>query len=88
MLPFLAKKNDKANQTGLVIKTRSPDDKPDQDDPQAAIKACARDLINAIHAKDEQGVADALYDALDIMESQPSENNEESNSPHTYEDQA
>ncbi len=84
MLPFLAKKNEKAAQSGVIVKTREPDEKPeqDQDDPSAAIKACAKALIDAIHSRNEQGVADAIADAFEILESQPHE--EESIEPHSY----
>lgn len=89
MLPFL-KRREQAT-PGLIVTTRTPDEKPEenQDDPTAAMKACAQDLINAIKADDVQGVADALYDAFDIRESMPEESGseKESTSPHTYESQ-
>lgn len=87
MLPFLAKKKSGAAQTGIAIKTRTPDEQPeqqDQDDPSAAIKACSKALIAAIHSHNEQGVADALSDAFEILESMP---HEESVEPHSFEAQ-
>lgn len=86
MLPFLAKKNQAGN-ANLIVKTREPDEKlqEDQDDPSAAIRSCSKALIDAVHARDEQGVSDALKDAFDILESLPHE--EESVEPHSYEAQ-
>lgn len=85
MLPFLGKKNDKGMSSGLIVKTRTPDAQPDtdQDDPSAAIKACSRALIDAVHARDEQGVSDALSDAFEILESQEHEEGPHVE-PHSY----
>lgn len=72
MLPFLKPKA--ANQVGLIIKTREPDEKPDEtndDSGDHAIGACARDLISAVHARDEKGVSEALRAAFEILESEP-----------------
>jgi hypothetical protein len=92
VLPFLKSKNDKAaGIAGVIVKHREPDEKPEQDqedDPSMAIKACARALIDAVHSRDEQGVADAISDAFEILESMPHDEAEhESPSPHTYEAQ-
>lgn len=83
MLPFLAKKN-QASSSGLLVKTRTPDEQPaDQDDPSAPIRACSKALIDAVHARDEQGVSDALADAFEILESMPHDEAQ----PHSYEAQ-
>lgn len=88
MLPFLAKKNQgAATQAGLLVKTRTPDEKPDQDDPSAAIDACSKALIDAVHARDAKGVSAAIKDAFDILESMPHEE-ESAPEPHSYESQA
>lgn len=83
LLPFL-KHKEAAASSGLIVKSRQPDEKPeeDQDDPAAAIKSCAQELIRAVHAKDVDGTANALKDAFDILESMPHEEG-----PHTYEAQ-
>lgn len=84
MLPFL--KNKQKSSSGVIMQTRAPDEKPDeqQDDPSAAIKACSKALIHAVHMRDEQGVADALSDAFAILESMP---HDEAPEPHSYEAQ-
>jgi hypothetical protein len=73
---------------GVIMQQRKPDEKPEenqQDDPTAAIEACARALINAIKADDVKGVSDSLYDAFCILESMPhDENNESKPEPHSY----
>ncbi len=43
------------------------------DDGSAGIEACAQDLIDAVHAKDVQKVAQVLKDAFDMLQSQPPE---------------
>lgn len=74
LLPFL--KNKEKSISGLIIKTRNPDE-PKQEEPQdesvLAIEACADDLIKAVHAKDVKAAAQAMKDAFDILESLPHE---------------
>ncbi len=84
MLPFL-KRKDSAS-TGLIVKDLSPtpEAEPEQD-PSAAIEACARHLLLAIEAKDVKAIADALCDAFTILESQEGQN--EGPPPHSYEAQ-
>lgn len=87
MLPIL--KNKQAQQAGVIVKTRAPDESQepqDKDDPAAGIKACARELINAIHAKDEHKVSEALKDIFSILDSEPHEEGEHTN-PHSYDAQ-
>lgn len=83
MLPFLKKKEVPA--AGLIVKTRAPDEKPNenQDDSHIAIESCAQELIRAIHAKDAKAAAMAIKDAFDILESMPHEESE----PHSYDAQ-
>lgn len=86
MLPFLADKN-KRSVAGLIIKSRTPDEKSEEnqeDNHSEAIKACARALISAVHAHDEQGVADAMADAFAILDSEPHEEGSHIE-PHSYE---
>ncbi len=85
MLPFLKNKKDSGGIAGVLIRHRQPDEKPEQeqqDDPSAAIRACAQGLIDAVHKRDVQGVADHLYDAFEILESTPHE--ESQAEPHSY----
>ncbi len=72
MLPFL---NKKAAQTGVIVKQRAPDEKPEgeQEDPKAGMRAAARDLHDAIQASDIGGIAAALQAAFELAESQPHE---------------
>lgn len=87
MLPFL--KHKQAQSAGLIVKTRAPDEKPEenQEDPSAAIEACSQALINAVHAKDAKAVSEALKDAFDILESMPEDESVESTSKHDYDAQ-
>ena len=61
----------------MPIKMRTsdelPSDKEDKDDPEAALEACASDLIVSIHNKDVMRVAQILRDAFDLLESMPHE---------------
>lgn len=54
-----------------MIKERAPDMPDDQNDPDAALEACASDLIDAIHARDIKKAAQVMRDAFELMESQP-----------------
>lgn len=75
ILPFLSNKKQQAGVTGVMIKERTPDT-PEQEpeyDHGAGIEACAQDLIDAVHAKDTQKVAQVLKDAFELLESQPHE---------------
>lgn len=83
MLPILNKKQGQV--AGLIIKNRTPDEKPeeDQDNSSYGVEACAKDLIDAVHAKDIKRVAEALKSAFDVLESIPHEEIE----PHSYDAQ-
>lgn len=87
MLPFLKRKDQ--GSAGLIIKNRTPDEKPEQeDDKDAAIHACAQDLIDSIHNRDVKGAAEAIRSAFDILESLPHEEGpHEGPEPHSYESQ-
>ena len=86
MLPILKMKP--AAQTGVMIKQRAPDAKPDDESSgDEGIEACAQDLIHAIHAKDTKAVASALKSLFDIIESGASEEADSKPSPHSYDAQ-
>lgn len=88
MLPFLNNKQKNAGiSTGVIVKNRTPDNpEENQDDKDAAIHACANDLINSVHAKDIKGVAEAMRSAFEILEQMPHEEAEHTE-PHSYESQ-
>jgi len=72
MIPFLDKK--KTSVAGLIIKNRTPDEKPEEnqeDTHTMAIEECAKDLIDAVHNKDIKAVASAIKDAFEILEQMP-----------------
>lgn len=75
---------------GLIIKQRTPDEVPeseaDQDDPSASIHSCAQAIMDAIHSKDIKGLAEALKDAFEILDSEPHVEGEHIE-PHSYEAQ-
>lgn len=67
--PFLKAKDQRVS--GLIIEHRKPDEKPEAEEQDYGIETCARDLLNAVEAKDIKGIAEALKSAFDILESQP-----------------
>ena len=73
-LPFLKPKRQDA---AVIIRERTPDGSqmPEKDEnaKDHALNACAADLIRAVHAKDETGVASAFKAAFEILESRPHE---------------
>ena len=77
-LPFL-----KPKPVGAVITTVRKQDGAneieDQEDGDEGINAAATDLIRAIHAKDEMGVAAAIKAAFQILDSEPHEEGEHTN---------
>ena len=84
-------KNKQKQVAGLIIKQRAPDEKtegqePEENDSAAAIEACARDLIMAVHAHDIQGAAEAMKAAFEILEASPHEEGEHTE-PHSYDAQ-
>lgn len=86
MLPFL-KPKDQRSAAGIIMKTRSPDEKPEGDqDHSAAIHEASSALIQAVHARDTEATAKALQDAFDILDSKPHEEGEHVE-PHSYDSQ-
>jgi hypothetical protein len=89
LLPFLNKQNE-TGVAGLIIKTRKPDEKPEtnqeDEDKDAGMKACAQDLITAIHARDVSGVMEALKSAFEIADSEPHVEGKHIE-PHSYDAQ-
>lgn len=90
VLPFLKRRNEPGI-AGTIIKNRTPDQKPkeDQEDTSEAHKSAASDLLRAIESKDISGIAEALHNAFQIMDSEPHEEGEHTNepSPHSYDAQ-
>ncbi len=91
MLPFF-KKNNQAMSSGIIMKTRPADEKPEiegeDEDSSAAIESCAQELIRAVHARDVKAVAAAIEDAFEILEDMPhEEESSESVEPHSYDAQ-
>jgi hypothetical protein len=81
------KKKNEGHVSGILVKTREPDEKPesedDKDDPSAAIHACAQDLVSAINANDVKAVAEAIQAAFEILDSMPHEEGPHVE-PHSY----
>ena len=73
-LPFLRRKQEAGLSTSPAIEHRKPDESPESDQDEGyGLKACAKDLIEAIHSKDEDRVAKVLSDAFEILENQEHE---------------
>lgn len=86
MLPFLKLKQSPV--AGLIIKKRSADqpEAPEEPKEDYSIEDCAKELINAIHAKSESSVIAALKDIFQKLEKEPHEEGEHIN-PHSYDAQ-
>lgn len=87
MLPFLKKNS--GGIAGIIQQRRQPDEKPQIEENSEHSKEhldCAKRLILAMKSDDAQGVADALYDAFSLMDSEPHEEGEHIN-PHSYDAQ-
>lgn len=85
-LPFLKNIKERSNQVGVIVKTRAPDEKPDTQEGDPAIEACAQELIDAVHAKNAKAAAQAIQDAFEILKSRPEET-DEGPEPHSYDAQ-
>lgn len=84
MLPFLMKDKE-ASAPGVMVKHRSPDEKPeDKDDPSAAHEACGHAIIQAIKANDAMGIAQAIQDLMALGDMAESS---EAPEKHSYADQ-
>jgi hypothetical protein len=85
MLPFLAKAKP---QVGVIIKQREPDSEGSMEESKeemSDLEYCAKDLIEAIHAKDHKMAAIALQSAFEMMESMPQEELNEMEDSESYE---
>lgn len=87
MLPILRKLKELKNsqQTGVIVKNRQSDSNA-VSDPIAAIEPCMVHLLVAIAEKDPKSMAEAVYDAFCILDSEPHEEGEHVN-PHSYDAQ-
>lgn len=66
MLPY-----QKQKEAAVVTPVDHVKRKPDEDAEYDPMHAAADDLISAVHAKDTQGVAEALRAAFDLADSEP-----------------
>lgn len=84
MLPFLLKKK---QETGVVMKTRSPDEKPEENqEDDSGMEACAKELMSAVKADDHKAVARIIKDMFQIADSEPHEEGPHVE-PHSYQAQ-
>lgn len=81
MLPFLKKAK---LQTGVIVKERSPDEKPEENQEDSGLEDCAKELISAIEMKDPKAVARVIKDMFQITDSEPHSEGEHIE-PHSYE---
>lgn len=65
MLPFLKKLQEGSASAPVESVEREPDEGADYD----VLESAAHDLIEAVHAKDAQGVCVALRSAFEMLES-------------------
>jgi hypothetical protein len=89
LLPFLKKNKDSGGISGILIKNRTPDESTDQEqesNDEYSLADCAKDLISAVHSNDHEQVAEVLKEFIDMAQNQ-SKDQDESESPHTYESQ-
>lgn len=89
MLPIYKKNKIKVG-PGLIVKTRTPDEKPvgdmDESDPKAAMRSAAQDLMSAISSGSADAVAEALMNAFQIADSMPHVEGDHVE-PHSYDAQ-
>lgn len=83
-MPFL--KKDQVPPVGIEIQTSEPDGSEAQNDPDAGHLAAASEIMDAIHSKDVQRLADALKDMFSMLDSEPHEEGEHIE-PHSYDAQ-
>lgn len=71
MLPFLKERK----VAGIIISQRKPDENKEQSQDDSsndeALRACAAELIRAVGAGDEAGVAMAIKSAFEILDAAP-----------------
>lgn len=85
LLPFLKQSQEK-QQSGVIVKTRTPDEVPEISE-DSGIEACAQEIIDAIHARDSKRLASALKDAFQIVDSEPQVEDGEHIEPHSFDAQ-
>jgi hypothetical protein len=84
LLPFL-KRKEQNTVAGLIIKNRTPDKANESDEIQEpTAEDCAKKLIDAVHARDEKAVVEAIRELMDKAKAEPEKDSVE---PHSYEDQ-
>lgn len=72
-LPFL-KRKEAGISASPAIEHRKPDESSQSDQDEGyGLKACAKDLIEAINNKDEARVASVLQDAFEILQNKEPE---------------
>ena len=88
MLPIFKNRQQGPASTGLSVKVRTPDEKPEssEDDPKAAMRSCAMDLHKAFQAGDYTAAADALQAAFELADKAPHEEGPHIE-PHSYDSQ-
>jgi hypothetical protein len=83
LLPFLLKSKP---QTGVIVKTRTPDETSEDTPEDDGMEMIGRDLCHAIESKNYKAIGEALRAAFEIYESQPHEEGEHTE-PHSYDSQ-
>jgi len=85
LLPFMKK----ANQVGVIVKDRAPDEKPeDSSNQESSIESIASDLIKAVARHDVKTVAILLQEAHDCCAKPKDEDSEESHDFDSMNEQA
>jgi len=75
------KRKNETTSPGVIVQNRTPD-KPDENQDDTGIHACAQDLLSAIESKDVKGIADALKAAFEIADSAPHKEGPHTNEPN------
>ena len=78
----------KANQVGVIVKDRAPDEKPEESNQESSIESIASDLIKAVARHDVKTVAILLQEAHDCCAKPKDEDSEESHDFDSMNEQA
>jgi hypothetical protein len=85
LLPIFKNRQAGPASTGLIVKVREPDEKPEEDSSSGK-HACMRELANALKTDNYQAAAQALQDFFELCDSEPHEEGSHIE-PHSYDSQ-
>jgi hypothetical protein len=83
-LPFLKHKRDEGGIAGTIMKNRTPDEKPQEDQDDGSEKlSLAKDILNAIQMNSPDALADAMEAMFKHLDKEPHAEGKHIE-PHSY----